>query len=100
MPSADTYFTAANASAMAQRPRKPKGPRALRQLLDFQENLHARLKSDKLTDSAAAQVARAWKELETLRLDMLGHGKPKPVQAKNDPDLKRKVHKPAVPLDE
>lgn len=90
MPSAETQFTPANASAMAQRPRKPKGQRSFRQLLDFQDNLHARLKSNTLTDAAAAQVARAWKELEALRMEKLGVGKPRPVPAKNDPGAKPK----------
>lgn len=40
---------------------------------------------DKETSPAAkAQLARAWAELEELKREIRGIGKPKPVQAKNE----------------
>jgi len=50
------------------------------QLLTMQDLLYADVQKVQLKESVRAQCTRAWKELQELRLRMLGKGPPAPVK--------------------
>lgn len=72
----------------------------LDQLALLQDFLLTKAHDPKLSLTALAQGSRAWKELESLRQEMLGNGKPKPVPASNDKGHapRRSARTPAVPI--
>ncbi len=67
---------------------QPKGPghkkrsKAMAQLLKQQELLMNDIENIETKASVRAQCTRAWKELQELRLRMMGKGPPKPVEGK------------------
>ena len=90
----------AQRSHAADSARATRLPR-LKQLAIMQDNLLKDSQKPDLDPLKRAQVARAWKELEALRQELLGRGKPRPITAKNDPDArpKRKAQPLAEPID-
>ena len=99
MPSiAEDPAAAASKSHAPTSRRSTRLPR-LAQLALLQDGLLEDGRKPDITPTARAQVARAWKELETLRQELLGKGKPRPVVAKNDPELKaRRARRPVGPI--
>jgi hypothetical protein len=65
------------------------------QLLAMQQLLMADVQCEETKASVRAQCTRAWKELQELRLRMLGKGPPAPVR---DTDPKRKPRASASPI--
>lgn len=73
-----------------QSPKSHKGknqrPWPLTQALDIRDAIYRRLKTESLDPSEYAKLARAHKEACELVRDIQGHGRPRPVTARNDPD--------------
>lgn len=88
----------------------PGGPRRainrlspLTQALDLRDSTFKRLQSEELTPEQHSRLTRAWTELCTIVRELQGHGKPRPVTARNDPDRKPAKVKLGVlpqPIDE
>ncbi len=92
-------FSKSNAPAAARNSHRLRPGHVLRQLIDIRDILHKRLLADDLKGSDAAQIARAHKDVVQQIMDFQGQGKPRPVQAKNDPATKqsRRAATPAEP---
>ena len=63
-------------------------PQPLTQVLDVRDALYVRLTTEELCPGDYAKLARAHKEACEMAREMQGHGKPRPVTARNDPDAK------------
>lgn len=77
-------------------------PSPLTQALDVRDALYRRLQNQELDSSDYAKLARAHKEACELVRELQGHGKPRPVTARNDPDAKRSrsrsTHAEPIPI--
>lgn len=63
---------------------------ALTQLVQMQRVLHGQTMNDKNRPHDRASCARVWAQLEEQRQILLGRGKPKPVEARNN-QVRRKA---------
>jgi len=61
-------------------------PSPLTQALNIRDALYQRLQTEELCPADHAKLARAWNEACQLVREIQGHGKPRPVTARNDPD--------------
>lgn len=74
----------------APKPRKRRRPKRTVQIARMQDVLLAGIESGDVKLSEAAQATRAWVDSEAMRREILGLGKPKPVEPVNADKAKRK----------
>ena len=70
--------------------------RSMRYLLELQTEMAAEALMPSENASAKATCARVWKDLEELRLTLIGFGRPKPVEAKNTRSKSKSRTAPAM----